>query len=287
MLLPIISIAVEIFFIKKSVGTFNSGISSDLSNVFSGMLNSGIYFIRKYLILSVLIFFSLLHLLSRLKRVKISDIFPYAFFLIIWLPNLVLYLNSGLVERYLLPSTVGLAFLTVYIIKDIIEPHWSKKYFDIIVIISFVPFFKGCFIDAHNFSVEGRETNKLLSTVSANYSANDDVLLIAEPAYYYESSVSLKYYLKIVNDIDLFGFCLPKKEDTPEYKSLTEGWNSYFKGKLYENMTNGPEMILFLDKELVDQFFEKSGLKKEDFSEVEKLKGTRYAIFSTINRLAD
>ena len=121
------------------------------------------------------------------------------------------------------------------------------------------------FASAVKFSKEGYATKRLLSAVSTNYRKGSQLLVIVDPVESYEKSVSLKTYLFYEEEIDLFGYPIVKDDKNADYQGYVDGWKSYFYGSQYENMTSQPELLIFLDTKMVDNFFVKSNLLRNEY----------------------
>jgi hypothetical protein len=190
--------------------------------------------------------------------------------MLILAPNIVLYAKSGLIERYLLPSSLGLGFFAASIIKGIDKDQlWYKKIVLTIITISFLPFIFSSCTDAIKFSKEGYSTKRLLSAVSTNYRKGSQLMVIVDPVESYEKSVSLQTYLFYEEKIDLFGYPIVKDNKDADYQGYVDGWKSYFNGKQYENMTSQPELLIFLDNKMVDSFFAKFKFLKNEYMPVD------------------
>jgi hypothetical protein len=118
------------------------------------------------------------------------------------------------------------------------------------------------------FANEGKSTGKLLSAISKNNAIGSQVMVIVDPVLFYEKSVSLKTYLFYEDNIDLYGYVIPKDND-PEYQGYVDGWKSYFEGKQYENMASKPGLLIFLDNNMIEEFFAKSNLPRNNYIAVE------------------
>ena len=180
-------------------------------------------------------------------------------------------------------SLFALGFLVVSVIKGIEkDPVWFKKMALTLVIISFLPYIISSFTDALKFSKEGYATKKLLSAVSTNTTKGSQVLVIVDPVESYEKSVSLKTYLHYEDEIDLFGYPLVKDQKDADYQVYVDGWKSYFEGKQFENMSSKPALLIFLDNKLIESFFAKTNLLRNDYLPVD-IGNSTFALLKKIN----
>ena len=270
LVVPLTIFAIELFIIKYFVGMAYSGLDAHLISNVTSILSTTYHFVNSYL--NLLIVGLLLLIVNRYIKnpPKSINLLSLIFFMLILAPNIVLYAKSGLIERYLLPSSLGLGFFVASIIKGIDKDQlWYKKIVLTIITISFLPFIFSSCTDAIKFSKEGYSTKRLLSAVSTNYRKGSQLMVIVDPVESYEKSVSLQTYLFYEEEIDLFGYPIVKDNKDADYQGYVDGWKSYFNGKQYENMTSQPELLIFLDNKMVDSFFAKFKFLKNEYMPVD------------------
>jgi len=270
LLIPLTVALLEIIYIKYYVGTYYSGVNDETKVVINNIWHACLSFIRTYL--NLVIAGIILLIISRIikKRVHRIDFLLFIFFALIIIPNIFLYARSGLTGRYLLPTSIGLAFFIAASIKEIdVNPLWYKETVYGVILVSFLLFLIDGVKDAVIFSKEGRETSSLLSAISANHGTGKEALLIANPVDSYEASVSLKIYLYCEDGIDLYGYCIIDEKENADVQEYVDGWKSYFSGKLYENLESRPELVIFLNSQLVEKFFDNGPLVSGDYEAVE------------------
>jgi hypothetical protein len=266
LIILLIVLALELYFIISYIGTSYSGLDSNIINSLKSYLSTFLRFLRTYLNLIITGLIVLIINFKTKRLVSKTDYFPIVLFLAILIPGIVLFARSGLVERYLLPTSFGLAFLAASYFKGIEENTWRyKKIILALVIISFIPAMVKSSADAIKFSNEGHETKTLLTAIANNYKEGNATLVIADPVQEYERSVSLKTFLYYENKIDLFGYAIIKEGDESKYPDYIGGWKSYFEGKQLENMTEKPALIIFLDNRMINEFFNRSDLSQDDY----------------------
>jgi len=281
LLIPLAIFIFELLIIKYHVGTSYSGLDNKFINNFTSLIFNGLHFVKTYLnllIVGIFIFIVGVYIKKLPIRFNLLSLF---FSILIIVPNLILYTKSGLVERYLLPSTFGLGILVVTVIDGIEkDPPWFKKLALTFIILSFIPFIVNSYSDATEFSKEGRSTKNLLSAISTNYVRGSAAMVIVDPVELYEKSVSLKTYLFYEDNIDLFGYALIKDQNNAEYQRYVDGWKSYFLGRQLENLTSAPGLLIFLDKEMINEFFVRSKLPGSKYSQIE-IGDSPFALFKT------
>jgi hypothetical protein len=59
------------------------------------------------------------------------------------------------------------------------------------------------------------------------------------------------------------------KGNSADYQEYVDGWSSYFKGKQFEDLTSKPQLLIFFDNRMIDEFFIRSGLSGSNYLPVE------------------
>ncbi len=280
LLMPLAVAVAELLYIKVHVGTAYAGTGGGVQETITKVVATSAHFIRSFLPLFILLIIIIaISYRTSLRSLKKPDFFPFVFFLLIVLPNIVLYSGSGMFERYLLPASIGVGYLVASALRYVeIIPVWFKRTAVILTIVLFLPFLFAAMSDAVEFSKDGRDTNKLLSALGQDKNNGKATLLVADPVVSYEISVSLKTYLKYEDDIDLYGYCLINDKDSTESKSYVEGWKYYFDGRQLSDMQTNPKSLIFLDKTVVERFFDISGFFRQEYEQVE-IGDSGYALF--------
>lgn len=276
-------LAYELYYIKFHVGISYSGLDTRLiANVLAAIITA-LHFFTTYinLVIAGIILLSVGIYYTRKLPVKFS-LEVIVFFILVIAPNIILYSKSGMVERYLLPSTFALGILIASFIRGIEkDKDWFRKTAIVLIFISFVPSLAFSVREASRFTKEGLYTKALFSAIASNHAKGEPVLVIADPELHYEKSVSLKTYLLYEENIDLYGYLFAKENADGEYQGFVDGWKSYFAGKQYENINSKPGLLIFLDSNMVDEFFAKSNLSRTEFSPVD-LGKSKFALFKSL-----
>ncbi|GAG89164.1 unnamed protein product, partial [marine sediment metagenome] len=93
-------------------------------------------------------------------------------------------------------------------------------------------------------------------------------LMAIDPVTFYEQSYSFKNYFEIEYNILLYGYAINNSPNEEFTESLTKGWYNYFKGRTIDDLDSIPDIIIFLDKNLVNDFFKITDYKKSDYENV-------------------
>ncbi|MHC1704354.1 MAG: hypothetical protein AB9846_10640 [Tenuifilaceae bacterium] len=273
---PIVIVLINIYLILFVIGTNNTGYAGfgdeGLKEILSGVVSNIILLSKEYLILTAILFVILVFIYLQKKDLYINLfkalLFPAIFCLLIVLPNIVLYAKSSIYERYYLPLTLGIAFLIVYIIKEIRFLNRSYGYISVIIILLFFINPSLQVIDyAQQYAEEGKYTNNLLSSINSNRNKDSKILLVADPVDSYEWSFSLQSYLKIKYDVNIYGY--PINKTASEFADdNTSSWLSWFENHKLSDLEGSPDMIVFLNKELISYFKNKSIVDIEGYHNI-------------------
>jgi hypothetical protein len=275
LVIPFLVMCFSLWLIIFVIGTNKigyAGINSDIKII--PLVNGSYRILRNsFLEIEIIIILSLFLIYFEVKDEKkfrailIELILPAIFAFLIVVPNLILYAKSGMDERYLLPSTIGIAFLAVSILRTINKNHsWLFKLLVVIILITFA---KPTIIvakRARNFANEGIQTEKMIAAIIQNSNEKSNVLLVANPAHYSEWSNSLRTYLSLTNDINLYGFPVNDEYDNDFYRFLSDTWHSRFEGRKFQDIKGDVDIIVFFDKKKDWSFYEESGLNPLNYN---------------------
>lgn len=133
-------------------------------------------------------------------------VWPVILTLLIVVPQIVLYMKSGMMERYLLPCVLGYAFLMVVLLKYTREKTGEKRIFskspaEIFVLLLLIGIslqqLRVTRYTAIAFAYEGKHTNAWFQSIKQNTHEPGLILVITDLKKYLEPSLSLKTYLDI------------------------------------------------------------------------------------------
>ncbi|MCP5045789.1 MAG: glycosyltransferase family 39 protein [bacterium] len=167
---------------------------------------------------------------------------------LIAVPQIALYMKSGIIERYLLPAVMGYAFLTVSCLRFIrmtISPFKGRTAEILVVLLLSVICLQQLRVARYTaiaFTKEGRETGQWFQSIAQNTRPDDQVLVITHPVKFLEPSVSLKTYMDLQLDRPNTIFTPPtsKVKETGPWKTL----NSDFLSRHPGFQLNTPQAIL-------------------------------------------
>jgi hypothetical protein len=161
---------------------------------------------------------------------------------LIFIPQIVLYMKSGMMDRYLLPGVMGFTFLMVVLLRYIREAGSKKAVVIIAVLLLAVISLQQLRVTRYTaigFANEGKQINAWLQSIEQNTNEQDKILVVTHMRRYYEGSISLKIYLdeKSNRKNTLFSpVDLQAKSAAPRFwKELNRYFFSHFEGFTLEN----------------------------------------------------
>ncbi len=129
---------------------------------------------------------------SKPKIIKIlKEIFPaFLLVLLIVVPQFVLYARTDLYERYLIPTTVGLAFFAVFLIQLTLKQDFIKPYLKIAFCLLglaglYFPLGKAYF-NGDDFAQQGVQSNAFLRFIKTVTKEESGILLVVNPMQHNE-----------------------------------------------------------------------------------------------------
>ncbi|MCK5169192.1 MAG: hypothetical protein KAQ75_04865 [Bacteroidales bacterium] len=272
LIVPIITMIIEIYIIVFYVGTNMigyAGLDSSILNTLYGAFNiiKGFLPHRILLVLALAVVFIRFLIYKRLFKLKLL-ILPFILFLFIVIPNLIIYAKSGMWERYLLPSIVGVAFLVISTIRALDDKlSWLKLIIVFAIFIYYIPSMKSSVNDATTFAKEGENIKSLVHGIIENNS-DSQLLMAVDPVVFYEQSYSFKTFLEYEYNINLFGYALNNSTYEEFAERQTSDWYIYFKGRTMDDLDSIPGIIILLDKSLVSDFFEITDYRHSDYKNI-------------------
>lgn len=130
-------------------------------------------------------------------------VFIFLLFLLVLVPQSLIYTKSGVFERYLIPGILGYSIAITYLLKIIRQrSKLVAILFYIVIFIYLSTQLNYSFLSAQKFAAEGRHTNELLQIVEDNTSRMSKIVIVTHPWAYYEWSGSITKYLKYVSERD-------------------------------------------------------------------------------------
>lgn len=213
--------AVELVYVIFSVGTGGTyyagydgfSISKFIQTGLEGAASLHAWVILVQLI--IVVFFIFKNRGNDVYRIGVSKpwvsyfVFPGVIAILVVIPQVLLYMKSGMTERYLLPAAFGFAFLIVTLLKftreysnDIVigrQQIFSKR-----LVIYLVTILVGVVVllqlritryTAMGFAQEGKDNNAWFQAIRDNTKERDFIVVVTHPLKYLESSVSFKVYL--------------------------------------------------------------------------------------------
>jgi hypothetical protein len=177
------------------------------------------------------------------KNFLLTQVF-WAFVLVglIAVPQIVLYMKSGMMDRYLLPGIMGYTFLMVVLLRYIRETG-SKKVVAIIAALLLAVIslqqLRVTRYTAIGFANEGKQIDTWLQSIEQNTGEQDKILIVTHIHKHFEGSISLKMVLDVKsnrkNTLFTPANLQGKSAAAPFWKELNRYFFSQFKEFTLEN----------------------------------------------------
>lgn len=300
--LLLIIMAIEAIFIFFVVGVNKIGYAGagqetlnpkTLLATFNTLAEEGSLRIIGILLAASIVLVAIKALRSGLDKQKLqysAKIFFYALCLfgLIVFPQVILYAKSGIYERYLVPGTLGFAFLFIFVWYWGQNLQNSKLAKYAITLLAFVLLMPVMRIDAKNaitaakvFAVEGENINAALQTTISNSEPKDPIIVVAEPLYNFEEGYSLKAYITIAaKRPNIYFDVINLASGESDFEdALIGGFIQFLDAKqvdILEDKASAP--VIFVFKTVEELFLEKSTWF--DASNYERQAFEKYIVYS-------
>jgi hypothetical protein len=270
----------EIWFIVFSIGSNQigyAGTSSGIKELVLGisqiisredMLWPWMKLIVSSLVVFWISFFSLQYGWKENLRHRIFSIaIPFTFFILVLFPNLYLYARSGMVAHYFLPTTLGLSFLVVSLVKN------TKTVILKAVIFLFCLFFlrasfNSVIITAQSFAQEGVQTNEFLSFAESAAKSSSKVLLAADPVTGFEFTAAVRTHLATKGINNVFGYPIARNYQSEFERTLKTGWEKWFENKMISDMDGEPDVIMTIYRKREENLFNDLKISEKNYQNI-------------------
>lgn len=213
---------IELFFIKYFVGLRGTGYAG-----VEGTSFSRIFLVAKtlshygsgWLILFTIALILIINYRSNIDR-SIRSLMNASYpsvllFILLVLPQLIVYAKSDISQRYLLPAVLGYSLLIALLYQYFQANYKSLSYIVLgLITVSLVINLNVAWNAARVFANEGRSTHALLKTIEMNTKVDESIGLITHPLVYVEWNLSIKRYLSYIAHRDnlYLGTYSPQKD---------------------------------------------------------------------------
>lgn len=265
--IPVFIMSGLLIYIIFFVGIDPTGQTGIDSRIFSLLfIREFIFTMRHYTIFLIILFGMLILLDHDAKDTKnFKTIFPgkllkdflnvTILFLLIIIPQYILYYKSGMRDRYFLPFVVGFSFFTIYLLKLIFDSqnitrfvkylHFSMILFLLIFEIRFNT------IDyIVKFAADSKSSVKMLDSIISNTGKDASILAVIDPVSGYEQGRSFMIYLNNIAEMDKVYFDLVRKD------YVTDSFSDSSFTRISENAT-----FAYLSSHLIDSIKNKSSIE--------------------------
>ncbi len=166
------------------------------------------------------------------------------FFVLITVPQCIVYLKSGFFDRYYLPYVFGFSFSLIYILKDVFqktEIHKFIKYGYLIIVFTLLIYqiMENAIPPLKVFAKECSNNSKMINAIVENI-GDDDLLIVMDPVQHFHEAYSLKTYLSYLKGTGKFKYDFVKADFISKYFSDSAGYNE---GMIYAYEELGSNVI--------------------------------------------
>jgi len=270
LIIPFCIACLNLWVILRFIGTSYAGLNSSPLFLIKGVLGI-LFFIPRH---SALLFSTLaishfiLFLFKRpfFSKYLTESFYSFFFSFLIIVPNILIYARSGMNERYLIPATLGIAFLYANLFQKLQGANVVRTKLLVICVV-FLMAYPAIKMkeNANRFSAECAQVDQMLQGINNSSNPKSKVLLVADPVAYYEWSFSLQTILKIRNNISLYGFPIAINLNNAYSETLFKTWNSWFAEHQLSNLQSNPDLIVFFTSSSIDLFFKESQLNINEY----------------------
>jgi len=189
-------------------------------------------------------------------------------FLILFIsPNIVLYANTNISERYLLPVVFASSFVCIILIHRIKNNYmWLYRFLIICITFSVLPLLYNSIRTSTAFVAENKNVQSLFKDIEYYKKEDSNILLVIRPDISWQISVLadgyLKYYLK---KSPYFLFVEPENDEITDYGIvLKNSLSNRFKDYMFSQDHNY-DILVFFDTN-IDDYFYYSGYNRNNYS---------------------
>jgi hypothetical protein len=258
-----IIVLLELYYIINFTGTHSLGYAGIETEKFPiiKFTRDSIYTIRHNIFFIVFLMGLLVYAISlwinnkNIKKLFINLLQEFSaifiIFLLIVIPQMLLYYKSGMIERYLLPAMLGYAMIVSYIIHKIKHIFLWRVIIILFVIVIIFFEFLSVVSAAKQFTKEGKITNTLLNNVAVNTTPTSKILIVIDPINQYEYAYSIKTYLNLMLNLNQINFYMAKNDsiknmfnDDRFNKSLFDSFNNSFNNIIVHDINKDFDIII-------------------------------------------
>jgi len=187
--------------------------------------------------------------------------------LLVIMPQLFIYSNLGIRERYYVPFTIGLSIVVAYILDQLYDKKWMYYTYLALLIFGIAWQTRIAFISAKDFAYEGKSSNSWIKKAFESTNEKSNFLLVTEPLAYSEWNNSIKIYFNLIGNrkniysteaVTLSGI-EKLYTDGPLVKSYYDTYNMLYKNMKFREQSTIPDIkCVLLFPSLESDFLKKN-----------------------------
>jgi len=188
-----------------------------------------------------------------------GQVAPLLFSILLVAPQLILYAHSGMGERYRLPATLGVAYLLVAGLNSL-KKHFRFSKMLVIILLVFVLFPVPDLVrQARSYAIyEGKQNLEFLEELelAINNNSYSRIVLVTQPAEFYEWSWALKTYIEreIGSNLSIEPYLLNMDYESPFLKGLLDGFLNWFPVLANQSQDFSNSLVVAFSANHIEQF---------------------------------
>lgn len=186
-------------------------------------------------------------------------------FVLLILPQHILYAKSGLAQRYLIPLMIWYSFLLCFFLnyfsKNIIVKPYIKGIITITIVLLQAIVFRHSVLHAGVYAKDGRDANLLLGEVISKTHPSDSILFVLDSYQNFELSISIETYLKLIGNKENLLFDLfynSKENDAFKIELINTCLKLHQQSIITENFNINSLSCIVLNPGLFESFLKKN-----------------------------
>ena len=120
--------------------------------------------------------------------------------ILIIVPQLFVYSNLGISERYYIPFTIGLSLVVAYILDQLYQRKWLYFTYMAVLIVGISWQTRVAYRSARDFAIEGKSSNNWIKKAFESSNEKSNFLLVTEPLVYSEWNNSIQIYFNHIGN---------------------------------------------------------------------------------------
>lgn len=257
---------VELAYIKFFIGVNIYYAGLDISNPIACLHNFASISSLRIALMSIILFavcftIAFYHSFNRNNKIDFdmkTILYVFITFILITVPQVILYTKSGFFLRYLVPAFMGYSVLLVYslyFLRKTEVKNFLKKIIQLIVILICITSIGTSILMALKYAKSGQNISSALSLIESKTDKNSKMVIVSNPILEFEETYALNIYLKhLIERKNVYLMPILNKESTDErlnnhlLKLFYRDQNKYMVSSL-KDIKDNKAVIVFVQDE--------------------------------------